>query len=272
MPWVPISTGGMSGESTTHGKFTEKAGYRPVDNFSSFRDDLPYARWVRWERFFDDLEDQLASEWEAERAALDTEAERLRLSRVALRERLAMLVERERDSAPPSFEVADGTVLSAEVTGVGADWVALDGGRHAAAWSCRSPRSGRIGMPHADLLRSARPAPARSALAERMTLRVRPARPGSPSGRGDGAPESRSNARGNDRSRGRGSPRPRAARTGNAATGRRGDRTPHRAVRRRRLDPARSRRDAGRSRRTAFQSAFRTIPVPHSSGKLASLD
>jgi hypothetical protein len=47
---------------------------------------------VRWDRFFDDLEDQLASEWEAERAALDTEAERLRLSRVALTERLTLLV------------------------------------------------------------------------------------------------------------------------------------------------------------------------------------
>ncbi len=46
---------------------------------------------MRWERFFDDLEDQLASEWEAERAALDSEAERLRLAHVALRERIAAL-------------------------------------------------------------------------------------------------------------------------------------------------------------------------------------
>lgn len=140
-----------------------------MENFSSFRDDLPYARWVRWENFFDDLEGQLAAEWEAERAALDTEAERLRLSRVALRERLAMLVERERDSAPPSFEVADGTVLSAEVTGVGADWVALDGGR-TGGLVVPFASIGTIGMPHADMLRSARPAPARSALAERMNF------------------------------------------------------------------------------------------------------
>jgi hypothetical protein len=126
---------------------------------------------VRWDRFFDDLEDQLASEWEAERAALDTEAERLRLSRVALRDRLGVLVDRDRTAALPSFELSDGTVLPAEVTGVGADWVALE------------PASGRpgavvvpfesivcIGMPHPDLLRSARPAPARSALADRLTL------------------------------------------------------------------------------------------------------
>jgi hypothetical protein len=126
---------------------------------------------VRWDRFFDDLEDQLASEWEAERAALDTEAERLRLSRVALRDRLGLLVERDRAAASPSFELSDGTVLSAEVSAVGADWVALepDHGRRGAVLvpfasiAC-------IGMPHPDLLLSARPAPARSALADRLTL------------------------------------------------------------------------------------------------------
>ncbi|MGK3953470.1 hypothetical protein ACLKM7_14245 [Microbacterium sp. I2] len=128
---------------------------------------------MRWDRFFDDLEDQLASEWEAERAALDTEAERLRLSRVALTERLALLAGGGDDAAAPGtvFEFADGTTLRAGVTGVGADWAAL------------APAEGRagavlvpleaivaIGMPHADLLRTARPAPARPALAERLTF------------------------------------------------------------------------------------------------------
>jgi hypothetical protein len=124
---------------------------------------------VRWENFFDDLEGQLASEWEAERAALDTEAERLRLSRVALRDRLTMLVDRERGAAPPSFDLAEGTVLAAEVTGVGADWVALEGGR-SGALVVPFASIAAIGMPHADVLRSARPAPARSALADRMSL------------------------------------------------------------------------------------------------------
>ena len=142
---------------------------RPVENFSSTRDHLPYPRWVRWENFFDDLEGQLAAEWEAERAALDTEAERLRLSRVTLRERLAMLVDRDRDSSVPSFDLIDGTVLSAEVTGVGADWAALDGGRSGAMIVPFSALAA-IGMPHADVLRTARPSPARSALAERMSL------------------------------------------------------------------------------------------------------
>lgn len=124
---------------------------------------------MRWDRFFDDLEGQLASEWEAERAALDTEAERLRLSRVSLRERLTALVGRVREDGTVSFEIADGTVLPAEVTGVGADWVALDD-RGAAAIVVPFASICAIGMPHADVLRTARPAPRASALADRMTL------------------------------------------------------------------------------------------------------
>lgn len=126
---------------------------------------------MRWDRFFDDLEDQLASEWEAERAALDSEAERLRLSRVPLRDRLAALIDRDAASAAPSFEMRDGTILVAEVSGLGADWAAL------APTASRSgaviaPLGGimSIGMPQPDLLRSARPVGARSSLSERMTL------------------------------------------------------------------------------------------------------
>jgi hypothetical protein len=127
---------------------------------------------VRWDRFFDDLEDQLASEWEAERAALDTEAERLRLSRVQLSERLTLLAARE-GVAPTvaSFDLADGATLRASVTGVGADWVALavaDGPGGAVIVPFAS--IGTIGMPHADLLRTARPAPPRSPLADRLTF------------------------------------------------------------------------------------------------------
>lgn len=138
-----------------------------MDNFSSGRDQLPYALGVRWENFFDDLEGQLAAEWEAERAALDTEAERLRLSRVALRERLSMLIDRERTGGVPAFEIVDGTVLSAEVTGVGSDWVALDGGT-AGAVVVPVTAIASIGLPHEDVLRSARPAAGRTGLSERM--------------------------------------------------------------------------------------------------------
>ena len=126
---------------------------------------------MRWDRFFDDLEDQLASEWEAERAALDTEAERLRLSRVQLVERLTLLA--VRDSGPAvvaSFDLADGATLRASVTGVGADWVALAPSEGGGAVVVPFSSIAAIGMPHADLLRTARPAPARSPLTVRLTF------------------------------------------------------------------------------------------------------
>jgi hypothetical protein len=126
---------------------------------------------VRWDRFFDDLEDQLASEWEAERAALDSEAERLRLSRVPLRDRLTALMEREHGGQPPSFEFRDGTVVRAEVSGLGADWVALESAEQRAGAVLVPLASVMwIGMPHPDLLRSARPVATRSSLTDRMTL------------------------------------------------------------------------------------------------------
>lgn len=132
---------------------------------------MAYARVVRWDRFFDDLEAQFASEWEAERAALDTEAERLRLSRVPLRDRLAALQGRERTGSSPSFEFSDGAVLAAEVSGVGADWVALDPSEsRAGAVLAPLASIAAIGAAHADLLRSARPLEERSSLTDRMTL------------------------------------------------------------------------------------------------------
>ncbi|WP_203580542.1 hypothetical protein [Microbacterium hibisci] len=126
---------------------------------------------MRWDRFFDDLEDQLASEWEAERAALDTEAERLRLSRVQLAERLTLLGGRDPAPVAASFDLSDGTTLRAAVTGVGADWVAL-APAEGPAGAVIVPFAAlvAIGMPHADLLRTARPAPPRSPLADRLTF------------------------------------------------------------------------------------------------------
>lgn len=117
---------------------------------------------VRWERFFEDLEDQLDSEWEAERAALDTEAERLRLSRLTLRERLASA-----GVAEPVLELSDGSSVAGVVTGVGADWVAVsrgDGALLVPFWALVS-----VALPHEDLLRTARPVEL-SRLSERMTF------------------------------------------------------------------------------------------------------
>ncbi|GAA1725385.1 hypothetical protein GCM10009746_03830 [Microbacterium paludicola] len=130
---------------------------------------MPYARPVRWDRFFDDLEDQLAAEWEAERAALESEAERLRLARVDLRARLTGLA-REAE-APVTLELADGLSAVVRIAAVGADWVAApesDGARRLLLAPIASIRG--IHAAHGDLLRSARPATHTDRLAERVTF------------------------------------------------------------------------------------------------------
>jgi molybdopterin-binding protein len=123
---------------------------------------------VRWERFFEDLEGQLDSEWEAERAALDTEAERVRLSRIALRERLVALT---RMGCTVSVHVAEGTALTGAVAAVGADWLALASDSGPAGVTIVPHGSvSALTVPHADLLASARQATAGSLLRQRMTF------------------------------------------------------------------------------------------------------
>lgn len=141
---------------------------------------------MRWDRLFEDLEDQLASEWEAERAALESEAERLRLSKTTLRERLASLI----GGDAVIVDVGDGSPQRGLVCALGADFVALRPDRASAGDGLRQRTRGGLvivplsavvwfGVAHADLLRSARagaapaagqtPAAA-STLSERMTL------------------------------------------------------------------------------------------------------
>ncbi|MDL5352620.1 hypothetical protein [Microbacterium sp. zg-YB36] len=123
---------------------------------------------MRWDRLFEDLEDQLASEWEAERAALDTEAERLRVSRLPLRERLRALLGTD---AAVSVELIDGTGGAGRVSAVGADWFALTlATRRGGALLVPFTGAATIGMPHAELLRTARAEAAAARLADRMTL------------------------------------------------------------------------------------------------------
>ena len=57
---------------------------RPCGQIPRSDAEVLYDRRMRWDRFFDDLEGQLASEWEAERAVLDSESERLRVARMTL--------------------------------------------------------------------------------------------------------------------------------------------------------------------------------------------
>ncbi|MFS0867904.1 hypothetical protein AB3M83_11310 [Microbacterium sp. 179-B 1A2 NHS] len=123
---------------------------------------------MRWDRFFEDLEDQLDSEEEAERAALDTEAERLRFARLTLTERMTAV---SRDPAVEAVvDLVDGSVVTGPAVAVGPDWVAIDGGsRSRGAVLVPFAAIEAVGMPHADLLRSARGA-APGPLQERMTL------------------------------------------------------------------------------------------------------
>lgn len=126
---------------------------------------------MRWDRFFDDLEDQLASEWEAERAALDTEAERLRLSQVVLRDRLSALAGETRSARAPAFEMTDGSTVQATISGLGADWIALQP-TESRMGAVLAPLAAvvSIDLPHTEVLRSARAAPARSSISDRMTM------------------------------------------------------------------------------------------------------
>lgn len=76
---------------------------------------------MRWDRLFEDLEGQLASEWEAERAALDAESERLRISRLDLRSRLRMLCAAQ---AVASLSIAGPLTIPVRLAALGADWIA----------------------------------------------------------------------------------------------------------------------------------------------------
>ncbi|WP_315552530.1 hypothetical protein [Microbacterium aurum] len=133
---------------------------------------------MRWDRFFEDLEDQLDSEWEAERAALDTESERLRLSRVRLRERLVAIAAAG-SARPVSCELADGSVLDGRVSRVGADWFGLTGAAHGDGerrlavrplWIVPLAAVQALTLPVEDMLGSVRDAAAGDTLGQRMGL------------------------------------------------------------------------------------------------------
>lgn len=76
---------------------------------------------VHWDRLFEDLEGQLAAEWESERAVLDAESERLRISRLDMRSRLRVLCAA---SALATVDLPGGARLRVRLQTLGADWVA----------------------------------------------------------------------------------------------------------------------------------------------------
>jgi len=77
---------------------------------------------MHWDRLFEDLEGQLASEWEAERAVLDAESERLRIARLDLRARLRTLCSVGADA---TIDLVSGRRIPVSLQTLGADWVAV---------------------------------------------------------------------------------------------------------------------------------------------------
>lgn len=78
---------------------------------------------MHWDRLFEDLEGQLAAEWETERAALSAESERLRISRLDLRSRLRQLCA---SGATAVIELANGRRHPVSLLTLGADWIAVE--------------------------------------------------------------------------------------------------------------------------------------------------
>lgn len=124
---------------------------------------------VHWDRVFEDLESQLAAEWEAERAVLDAESERLRIAKLELRTRLRVLEERQ---CPLSLRLfSDGVSRAVTLRGVGADWIATQGADASAALIIPLSAITSVETDHGSLLgtleESALPP---DTLRERMTL------------------------------------------------------------------------------------------------------
>ncbi len=126
---------------------------------------------MRWERFFENLEQQLDSEWEAERAALDTEAERLRIARLPLSHRMLRLAaDSSEASVEVSVEVRPDVTLRGRMTGAGADWLTVDSRRRHGAALIPHAAILTLGLEPADLLRSARVPAGESTISARISF------------------------------------------------------------------------------------------------------
>ncbi|MFJ4224694.1 hypothetical protein [Microbacterium sp. NPDC089695] len=128
---------------------------------------------MHWDRLFEDLESQLASEWESERAALDAESERLRISRLDLRDRLRILTA---SGASATVDVAGCGRVRVRLQTLGADWSAMvlteaEGADRARATRI-VPLNAILGLDvdHGLLLASLDTGNADDGLRERMTL------------------------------------------------------------------------------------------------------
>lgn len=120
---------------------------------------------MEWEHLFDDLEGQLAAEWEAQRAALDAESERLRIAKLSLRDRLRVMFA---GAEPLALELTTGDRWSAAPKALGADWlgVCAEGDPRLRIVPLAAVQS--IGVDHGRLLSSLAEQDAAPSLRERM--------------------------------------------------------------------------------------------------------
>lgn len=93
-----------------------------MDNSHGDHGGSPTLGQVEWDHLFEDLEGQLAAEWDAERAALDAESERLRISKLTLRERLRTMTT---SPARMSLELAERERWDCTTRVIGADWIGV---------------------------------------------------------------------------------------------------------------------------------------------------
>lgn len=122
---------------------------------------------MEWEHLFEDLEGQLAAEWEAERAALDAESERLRIAKLTLRERLQSIGS---DGSRLHLDLIDGQRWEASLKVIGADWIGVAARddprlRILPLWALSS-----LGVDHGALLGSLGERAGQEGLRERMTF------------------------------------------------------------------------------------------------------
>lgn len=120
---------------------------------------------MEWEHLFDDLESQLAAEWESERAALDAESERLRIAKLTLRDRL-----RAMSGARAVLELHGGERWDAVLRVTGADWVGASAGDDPRLRIAPLTAIESLAVDHGTLLDSLAPDAPDDGLRARMTL------------------------------------------------------------------------------------------------------
>lgn len=122
---------------------------------------------MEWDHLFDDLEGQLAAEWESERAALDAESERLRISKLTLHDRLRSMTAGENRVL---LELTGGEHWDAVLRVMGADWVGVSSSGDPRLRLVPLSAVTTIGSDHGVLLSSLSPAHGEAGLRERMTF------------------------------------------------------------------------------------------------------